>query len=87
MDIASMNLEWLGAAALSFTILWLWNREGRLDLREERKYSRELTQLYQDSMLTSITAFDKTTAALDSTKDALLRIEDELRRINGDDPA
>jgi hypothetical protein len=85
MDFAGMNLEWLGAAALAFTILWLWNREGRIDLKEERKYSREITKLYQDSMLQSIDAFGKTTAALSSTKDALLRIEEELRRISGDE--
>jgi len=45
----SINLEQLGVAAVTVTILISYNWQNRRDLLSEREYSRRLNELFQES--------------------------------------
>jgi hypothetical protein len=51
VDLASINLEYLGAAALPIAILWYWNVQLRSDIKAERinsKMERAYSQAIED---------------------------------------
>ena len=49
MDLANINLEYLGAASLPIAILWYWNIQLRADIKAERDISR-LERVYSQAI-------------------------------------
>ena len=83
--LAERGLEIFGAFGMVIAVLLFWIRQLIVDLREEKKYAREVNKLFQDNAVKTIHSLRNLQESQTVIIEVLNLVKDRLRN-HGDGP-